>query len=56
LAAGPVFRQPKYLLAIFEALRKICMQVGRDFAMPALRLGHAGDSDKFFAYSRISSV
>jgi hypothetical protein len=32
------------------------VEFGRDFAMSALRFGHAGDSDKFFAYSRISSV
>jgi hypothetical protein len=43
-------------MAALETLRKICMEFGRDLATTALRLEDAGDSNKLFAYSRISSV
>lgn len=55
-AARPVCGERKQPFAFLEALGKICVEFGRDFALPALRFPHAGDGDKFFAYSRISSV
>jgi hypothetical protein len=44
------------MLSILEALRKISVEFGRDLATTALRLRNAGDANKLFAYSRISSV
>jgi hypothetical protein len=41
---------------MLEALGKICMEFGRDLATTPLRLDNAGNSNKLFAYSRISSV
>jgi hypothetical protein len=41
--------------ALFEAFRKICVELGRDFSVAALRLHHASDGDELFAYSTISS-
>ena len=44
------------MLAIFEALRKIRVEFGRDLAPAAVRASDAGNGNKLFAYSRISSV
>jgi hypothetical protein len=56
LAPRSVFGDREKLPAMLEALGKICMEFGRDLATTPLRLDNAGNSNKLFAYSRISSV
>jgi hypothetical protein len=55
LAAAAVRRQSRQLAALGEALRKIGVQVGQNFAAPSLRLQHASDRDELAGYSRISN-
>ncbi len=44
------------MLAIFKTFRKIGVEFGRDLTTTPLRLENAGNGNKLFAYSRISSA
>jgi hypothetical protein len=55
-APRSIFGKREKVSAVLEALGKICMEFGRNLATTALRLRDAGDGNKLFAYSRISSV
>lgn len=55
LAPSSVISKRRNPPTIFETLRKIGMEFGCNFAVPALRFPDAGDGDELVAYSTISS-
>ncbi len=55
-APPPILAQGEKMSTVFEALKKIGVEFGCDLTTTTLRLRDAGNGNKFFAYSRISSV